>query len=361
MVEAPTADECERWCREIAELAADELGGRATLFRGLSDARRRPACAGSSATWVTVPAGSSSSRGWSAWSTAATTPPGSPCSTGSGGLAEAVRAVGNLAALRAAAGSNGGSIVDDRRRAHPLGDPRPRHEANAHPHSSTDGSVLVVMNGIIENYIDLRSELQNQGVVFSSETDSEVVPQLIASHYARRPGGGGARGAPAPRRPLRLRGRARRRARAPRGGAPGVSAGDRGRRGGDASSRRRSPPSCARPATSVLIEDDEVVVRRGRRLHDLERRRRGAAPAPIAPRRLERGRRREGRLRDVHAQGDPRAARRPLGHDRRPPEAGRLGRARSASGWTTPPWPGSSASTSSPAAPPTTPASWAGT
>jgi glucosamine--fructose-6-phosphate aminotransferase (isomerizing) len=57
-------------------------------------------------------------------------------------------------------------------------------EENAHPHASVDGTVWVVMNGIIENYRELRSELQDAGVVFASDTDTEVIPQLIAQEYA---------------------------------------------------------------------------------------------------------------------------------------------------------------------------------
>ena len=100
------------------------------------------------------------------------------------GVAEAVRAVGNLAQLRAAAGLNGDSTATSG-----LGHTRwATHgrvtTANAHPHSSVDGSVIVVMNGIIENYLALRSELQNQGVVFTSDTDTEVIPHLIARAYA---------------------------------------------------------------------------------------------------------------------------------------------------------------------------------
>jgi glutamine---fructose-6-phosphate transaminase (isomerizing) len=52
------------------------------------------------------------------------------------------------------------------------------NEANAHPHS--DGKVAVVHNGIIENFRELRSELEARGRVFSSVTDTEVVVHLIS-------------------------------------------------------------------------------------------------------------------------------------------------------------------------------------
>ncbi len=52
-------------------------------------------------------------------------------------------------------------------------------QRNAHPHMSMDGRIVVVHNGIVENYIELREELEAEGVVFSSETDTEVIAQLI--------------------------------------------------------------------------------------------------------------------------------------------------------------------------------------
>jgi glucosamine--fructose-6-phosphate aminotransferase (isomerizing) len=52
-------------------------------------------------------------------------------------------------------------------------------QANAHPHLSNNGRIGVIHNGIIENYKELRSKLTSQGFVFSSETDTEVVPNLI--------------------------------------------------------------------------------------------------------------------------------------------------------------------------------------
>ncbi|MCI0709989.1 MAG: glutamine--fructose-6-phosphate transaminase (isomerizing) [Chloroflexi bacterium] len=52
-------------------------------------------------------------------------------------------------------------------------------QRNAHPHASMDGSVVVVHNGIIENFRELREELEAEGVEFSSDTDTETVVHLI--------------------------------------------------------------------------------------------------------------------------------------------------------------------------------------
>lgn len=56
-------------------------------------------------------------------------------------------------------------------------------EANAHPHLSEDGLFCVVHNGIIENFSIIRQELEKKGYSFSSETDTEVIPQLLSYHY----------------------------------------------------------------------------------------------------------------------------------------------------------------------------------
>ena len=55
----------------------------------------------------------------------------------------------------------------------------PPTDENAHPHTTEDGSVAVVHNGIIENYDQLRRELRSRGHTFTSDTDTEVVPHLI--------------------------------------------------------------------------------------------------------------------------------------------------------------------------------------
>lgn len=55
---------------------------------------------------------------------------------------------------------------------------------NAHPHSCNCGNLVVVHNGIIENYKELRAKLEKQGCVFRSQTDTESVAHLIALKYA---------------------------------------------------------------------------------------------------------------------------------------------------------------------------------
>lgn len=56
-------------------------------------------------------------------------------------------------------------------------------EANAHPHTALDGKLVIVHNGIIENYRELKAELIKQGYSFVSETDTEVLAQVIARQY----------------------------------------------------------------------------------------------------------------------------------------------------------------------------------
>ncbi len=55
------------------------------------------------------------------------------------------------------------------------------NEQNAHPHVSEDGSMALIHNGIVENYVVLKQQLVNQGVAFKSETDTEVLVHLIKS------------------------------------------------------------------------------------------------------------------------------------------------------------------------------------
>ena len=55
---------------------------------------------------------------------------------------------------------------------------------NAHPHLSMDGRVVLVHNGIVENFQSLREELAAEGVAFRSETDTEVIVQLVERHMA---------------------------------------------------------------------------------------------------------------------------------------------------------------------------------
>lgn len=56
-------------------------------------------------------------------------------------------------------------------------------DTNSHPHTNMDGTISIVHNGIIENYAELKAKLQAQGVVFKSQTDTEVVVHLLDQKY----------------------------------------------------------------------------------------------------------------------------------------------------------------------------------
>ncbi len=56
-------------------------------------------------------------------------------------------------------------------------------DENSHPHLSASGRIAVVHNGIIENYLELKHFLNEQGYAFLSETDTEVVAHLVEYHY----------------------------------------------------------------------------------------------------------------------------------------------------------------------------------
>ncbi|GMO63467.1 MAG: glutamine--fructose-6-phosphate transaminase (isomerizing) [Rickettsiales bacterium] len=58
-------------------------------------------------------------------------------------------------------------------------------DKNAHPHTSSDGLVSIVHNGIIENYRELKEKLIAEDYTFSSQTDTEVIPNLISYHYKK--------------------------------------------------------------------------------------------------------------------------------------------------------------------------------
>src|SRR3954471_24447113 len=95
-----------------------------------------------------------------------------------------VRAVGNLQFLKDAAGPNGSVATTG------LGHTRwATHggvtEANAHPLTACDASKLaIVLNGIVENYRELREELAGSGHSFTSETDAETIVHMLEDAYA---------------------------------------------------------------------------------------------------------------------------------------------------------------------------------
>jgi glucosamine--fructose-6-phosphate aminotransferase (isomerizing) len=94
-----------------------------------------------------------------------------------------VHAVGNLQKLRDAVADGNGHVRGSTGIGHTRWATHGRvTEANAHPHSDTSGRVHIALNGIVENWVELRDRLQADGAVFTSETDAEVVAHLIAQH-----------------------------------------------------------------------------------------------------------------------------------------------------------------------------------
>ena len=110
------------------------------------------------------------------------------------GRIEAIRAVGNLANLKAAvaaatAGPGEGPVAVAEPEA-TIGLAHTRWathgrvtEENAHPHADCSDAIHIVLNGIVENHSELRKDLAADGHHFTSETDAEIVAHLIERHY----------------------------------------------------------------------------------------------------------------------------------------------------------------------------------
>src|ERR1700742_3519698 len=56
-------------------------------------------------------------------------------------------------------------------------------EENAHPHRDCTGDIVVVHNGIVENYLTLKHQLEDEGHQFKTETDPEIIAHLVEKHF----------------------------------------------------------------------------------------------------------------------------------------------------------------------------------
>ncbi len=201
-------------------------------------------------------------------------------------------------------------------------------DRNAHPHQDCHGRIAVIHNGIIENFQTLRARLEKDGHALVSETDTECIAHLIEEHARDGDGAGRRRARHRPRAAGRVRARrgVRGRPRSHRRGQGLVAARGRHRRRRDAAGVGH--PRAARPDH----DRDPGRGRSGRRGPARRRRVHRPRREPAASRahrgRLGRRARAEGRLRGLHAEGDPRAAGRDprhAGRSRRgrPPDDGR--------------------------------------
>ena len=102
------------------------------------------------------------------------------------GSVGSVHAVGNLQRLRDAVAASNGDLHGSTGIGHTRWATHGRvTEQNAHPHWDTSERVHIVLNGIVENWTELKERLAAEGAEFTSETDAEVVAHLIALHLDR--------------------------------------------------------------------------------------------------------------------------------------------------------------------------------
>ena len=163
-----------------------------------------------------------------------------------------------------------------RHQPHALGDARRRHRrATPTRTSAATATVAVVHNGVIENYAALKRQLQAEGVVFHSDTDTEVIAQLIARHLERRPGRGRPQGAAAAQGDLR-----------PGRRQPAHPGPDRRRPPGQPAGRRhrRRRDFLASDPRALVGNTEQVVYLQDHQMCVLTRRRAGTSSTPTTRR-----------------------------------------------------------------------------